>query len=195
MAHGQECSSAGESSRAGTVQQMLNDTHKHLIRLRDGNISMPKRVKQKLSDSALLELAYALSDGTVYEIVKELEDIQQLKERHLHQQRRKLLQGHLTERSDLCRKQTKEISVCTNVSEKKHLLQRQKEERVIMESKQANELRLRDEDIVKVLDSVADEQQSTLEQAQVPFFVTTTQAQHIKIQMYVLEMIQNVMKL
>lgn len=53
-------------------------------------VSMVSSFQQRLSYNTLSDLALALIDGTVYEIVQGLLDIQHLTEKNLYNQRQKL---------------------------------------------------------------------------------------------------------
>lgn len=55
-----------------------------------GVVSLISSFQQRLSYSTLGDLALALIDGTVYEIVQGLLDIQHLTEKNLYNQRQKL---------------------------------------------------------------------------------------------------------
>lgn len=57
-------------------------------------VPIPSSFQQRLSYTTLSDLALALIDGTVYEIVQGLLDIQHLTERNLYNQRQKLHSEH-----------------------------------------------------------------------------------------------------
>ena len=80
----------------------------------------------------LLELTSALEDGTVFEIVHELESIQQLSERKVLNQRMKVVSNHKQQMAELGRKQLLEGSSSNREEEKK-----------ILEKRLADELRYR----------------------------------------------------
>ena len=50
--------------------------------------------KKKLSYDVICQLAHAVLDGTVFEIVKGLQDIQLITEKNLSAQRAKMLEEH-----------------------------------------------------------------------------------------------------
>lgn len=54
----------------------------------------PSKYQQRLPYDLLSSLANSLLDGTVFEIVRSLQEVQQLEERHLHTQRVKLVNDH-----------------------------------------------------------------------------------------------------
>ena len=76
----------------------------------------------------LLELATALEDGTVFEIVRELENIQQLSERSVLNQRMKVVSNHKHQMAELGRRQFLEGSSGNHEEEKKVLEKRLAEE-------------------------------------------------------------------
>lgn len=76
----------------------------------------------------LLELASALEDGTVFEIVRELESIQQLSERSVLNQRMKVVSNHKHQMAELRRRQLLEGSQSNHEEEKKILEKRLTEE-------------------------------------------------------------------
>lgn len=53
-----------------------------------------RKYQQRLPYDLLSSLANSLLDGTVFEIVRSLQEVQQLEERHLHTQRVKLVNDH-----------------------------------------------------------------------------------------------------
>lgn len=57
-------------------------------------VSFCSKYQQRLPYDLLSSLANSLLDGTVFEIVRSLQEVQQLEERHLHTQRVKLVNDH-----------------------------------------------------------------------------------------------------
>ena len=53
-----------------------------------------RKIQQRLPYDLLTSLASSLLDGTVFEIVNSLKEVQQLEERHLSAQRMKILNEH-----------------------------------------------------------------------------------------------------
>jgi len=76
----------------------------------------------------LKELATALEDGTVFEIVRELESIQQLSERSVLNQRMKVVSSHKLQKAELTRRQQQEGTSSSHVEEQKILEKRLAEE-------------------------------------------------------------------
>ncbi|XP_065889772.1 F-box only protein 32-like [Dysidea avara] len=134
---------------------------------------------ESLTDSLLTELAAALEDGTVFEIVRELESIQQLSERSVLNQRMKVVSSHKLQKAELTRRQQQQEGTSSS-----HV-----EEQKILEKRLAEELRRADQQIIGQLDQLVTEQQSTLSQAAVPCFTVTTDPDKIKLQMSVLSLI------
>ncbi|VDI25008.1 Hypothetical predicted protein, partial [Mytilus galloprovincialis] len=55
---------------------------------------LPGKFQQRLPYDLLSSLANALLDGTVFEIVRSLQEVQHLEEKHLSSQRMKLINDH-----------------------------------------------------------------------------------------------------
>ncbi|GAA6085923.1 protein DGCR6 isoform X4 [Tachysurus ichikawai] len=149
---------------------------------------LPSWFQQRLSYTTLSDLAQALIDGTVYEIVQGLLDIQHLTEKNLYNQRQKLHTEHRVLKHDLIRKQKVALQTC-----KSHNLtvlkasQRAEIER--LEQRVKDEQRMMDEKIVAEMDQKVLDQQNTLEKAGVPGFYITTLPQEVTMQMNLLELI------
>ncbi|KAF5907206.1 protein DGCR6-like, partial [Clarias magur] len=129
--------------------------------------------QQRLSYTTLSDLAQALIDGTVYEIVQGLLDIQHLTERNLYNQRQKLHTEHRALKHELLRKQKVALQSC-----KSHNLNvlkaSQRAEMEGLEQRVKDEQRMMDEKIVAEMDQKVLDQQNTLEKAGVPGFYITS---------------------
>ncbi|XP_054629916.1 protein DGCR6 isoform X2 [Dunckerocampus dactyliophorus] len=149
---------------------------------------LPSSFQQRLSYSTLGDLALALIDGTVYEIVQGLLDIQHLTEKNLYNQRQKLHCEHQALKQDLIRKHKDALLSCkshnlallksTQQAELEALEIRVREEQIMMDKK-----------IVVEIDQKVIDQQNTLEKAGVPGFYITTNPQELTMQMNLLELI------
>ncbi|XP_023658905.1 protein DGCR6 isoform X1 [Paramormyrops kingsleyae] len=170
--------------------------------------------QQRLSHTTLSDLALALIDGTVYEIVQGLLEIQHLTERNLYNQRQKLHSEHresmgshfnhhycvaptwmmqrqafcATLKQELVRKHKEALQAC-----KSHnlavLRMNQQAETEALEQRVKEEQSMMDEKIVVELDQKVVDQQTTLEKAGVPGFYRTTNSQELTMQMNLLELI------
>ncbi|XP_047656336.1 protein DGCR6 isoform X5 [Tachysurus fulvidraco] len=152
--------------------------------------------QQRLSYTTLSDLAQALIDGTVYEIVQGLLDIQHLTEKNLYNQRQKLHTEHRgcyvslsrVLKHDLIRKQKVALQTC-----KSHNLTVLKASQCAeiegLEQRVKDEQRMMDEKIVAEMDQKVLDQQNTLEKAGVPGFYITTLPQEVTMQMNLLELI------
>ncbi|KAI9521766.1 Protein dgcr6 [Dissostichus eleginoides] len=134
---------------------------------------LPSSFQQRLSYSTLGDLALALIDGTVYEIVQGLLDIQHLTEKNLYTQRQKLHSERQAFKQDLLRKHKDALQTC-----KSHnltlLKSNQQTELEALEIRVREEQRVMDKKIVAEMDQKVIDQQNTLEKAGVPgFFITT----------------------
>uniref|UniRef100_A0A3B5R7V7 DiGeorge syndrome critical region gene 6 n=1 Tax=Xiphophorus maculatus TaxID=8083 RepID=A0A3B5R7V7_XIPMA len=172
--------------------------------------------QQRLTYNTLSDLALALIDGTVYEIVQGLLDIQHLTEKNLYNQRQKLHCEHQGLKQDLVRKHKDALQSCKphNLSLLKTTQQTELEVRnktsivmftprnarlfcilCIVYGFQALEVRVREEQkmmdkkIVVEMDQKVTDQQNTLEKAGVPGFYITTNPLELTMQMNLLELI------
>lgn len=177
------------------LESVLDQLYRQLKYFRDCNATLSSRLRTRLSDGVMRELASALTDGTVFEIVRELEDIQQLKEKRLHQRRKQVLQVHQQKRNELVAQQKRDRAVCPRVR-LESLARKQLEQRGALDGKLQRELQEIDQSIVKELDAILKEQQTTLCQAAVPFFRVVSdesQQSEIEFQMQLLDLIQKTM--
>uniref|UniRef100_H3CH56 DiGeorge syndrome critical region gene 6 n=2 Tax=Tetraodon nigroviridis TaxID=99883 RepID=H3CH56_TETNG len=149
---------------------------------------LPSSFQQRLSYSTLGDLALALIDGTVYEIVQGLLDIQHLTEKNLYNQRQKLHCEHQALKQELTKKHKDALQTC-----KSHnlalLKTNQQAEVEALEIRVREEQRMMDKKIVAEMDQKVVDQQNTLEKAGVPGFYITTNPQELTMQMNLLELI------
>uniref|UniRef100_A0A3Q2ZH48 DiGeorge syndrome critical region gene 6 n=2 Tax=Kryptolebias marmoratus TaxID=37003 RepID=A0A3Q2ZH48_KRYMA len=149
---------------------------------------LPSSFQQRLSYNTLSDLALALIDGTVYEIVQGLLDIQHLTEKNLYNQRQKLHCEHQALKQDMLRKHKEALQTC-----KSHnlalLKTNQQGELEALEVRVREEQRMMDKKIVSEIDQKVIDQQNTLEKAGVPGFYITTNPQELTMQMNLLELI------
>nr|XP_046242793.1 protein DGCR6 [Scatophagus argus] len=149
---------------------------------------LPSSFQQRLSYNTLSDLALALIDGTVYEIVQGLLDIQHLTEKNLYNQRQKLHCEHQALKQDLVRKHKDALQSC-----KSHnlalLKSNHQSELDALEIRVREEQKMMDKKIVAEMDQKVIDQQNTLEKAGVPGFYITTNPQELTMQMNLLELI------
>ncbi|XP_034547857.1 protein DGCR6 [Notolabrus celidotus] len=149
---------------------------------------LPSSFQQRLSYNTLSDLALALIDGTVYEIVQGLLDIQHLTEKNLYNQRQKLHCEHQALKQDLLKKHKEALQSC-----KSHnlalLKSNQQAELEALEIRVREEQKMMDKKIVAEMDQKVIDQQNTLEKAGVPGFYITTNPQELTVQMNLLELI------
>ncbi|MBN3310982.1 DGCR6 protein, partial [Amia calva] len=142
---------------------------------------LPSSFQQRLSYTTLSDLALALIDGTVFEIVHGLLEIQHLTERNLYNQRQKLHSEHRGLKQELVRKHKEALQSC-----KSHNLAvlrgNQQVEIESLEQRIKDEQRMMDEKIVVEMDQKVVDQQTTLEKAGVPGFYITTNPQVYKLE-------------
>lgn len=160
-------------------------------RLCEMRSKLPAVFRSELADTSLAELATALLDGTVFEIVGELEEIQQLNERSLLSRRMRVVGEHKSRRMEMSRRHRNESTACRNKPHNIPLVTtRHKKEKEQLENQLKKELRAVDQKMILELDQIVTEQQSTLQQAAVPFFSVTSDPHEIQLQMFLLEFIQ-----
>lgn len=149
---------------------------------------LPSSFQQRLTYNTLSDLALALIDGTVYEIVQGLLDIQHLTEKNLYNQRQKLHCEHQALKQELVKKHKDALQTC-----KSHnlalLKSNHQAELEALEVRVREEQRMMDKKIVAEMDQKVTDQQNTLEKAGVPGFYVTTNPQELTMQMNLLELI------
>ena len=162
--------------------------YSQLLAYRD---ALPLPVQSRMTESKLRELATCLVDGTVFEIVKELEEIQQLNERAFLNRRMKLVSAQKAQRGILSKKHAEEVASCQHKQHNLPLIRAQhKVEQEAQEKSLAEDMRGTDQKIIAELDQLMADQQTTLQQAAVPFFNVTEDMCEIQLQVIVLELIQ-----
>ncbi|XP_072036168.1 protein DGCR6-like [Amphiura filiformis] len=151
---------------------------------------VPASFQQRLPYSTLSAIASSLLDGTVFEIVKHLYEIQQMTERKLMEQRAQLVNTHKVMKQEQQRKHRSELENCQskphNIPLVKHTNDKEKE---ALDKRIEYEINQMDERILLELDQRCTEQQTTLEKAGVHGFYCTSNPQEVKLQMYVLKFI------
>ncbi|KAJ3604022.1 hypothetical protein NHX12_028763 [Muraenolepis orangiensis] len=182
MMDGPSAGGQGDSTRQQERHYYLLSQLQTLVK------DLPSSFQQRLSHSPLSDLALALIDGTVYEIVQRLLDIQHLTERNLYNQRQKLHCEHQALKQDLLKKQKAALQVCKahNLS---LLKPSQQAELEALEVRVKEEQKMMDKKIVSEMDQKVMDQQNTLEQAGVAGFFITTNPQELTMQMNLLELI------
>ena len=170
------------------------DRHKYEFCYRKLSVfrdQLPSHLQAKLPSSQLKELAHSLLDGTVFEIVRELEDIQKLSERSLLKRRMEVVNAHKSRKVELTKRHQQELTEAENKPHTLPLLKpKQETECMDLEKKLADEMRSTDKNIVLELDQIVADQQSTMQQCAVPFFSVTNNPQEVELQMQLLRFLQ-----
>lgn len=152
---------------------------------------LPGTYKKKFTYDVLSGIATCLLDGTVFEIVKGLEDIQQLSERNLLNKRMKLVNSQKAQRMELSKKQRDAIQSCEQRPHNLPLVEASNaQEKKDLEEKLEKEISHVDQKLVLELDQLVSDQQATLQRAGVPLFSITNNPDDIRVQMYILDFIQ-----
>uniref|UniRef100_V9KUI0 Protein DGCR6-like protein n=2 Tax=Callorhinchus milii TaxID=7868 RepID=V9KUI0_CALMI len=149
---------------------------------------LPSSSQQRLTYEMLSNLALVLIDGTVFEIVQGLLEIQHLTEKNLYNQRLKLHSEHRALKQELLRKHKESLQGCKshNLAVLRAAQQRELE---ALEQRVKHEQKMMDEKIVLELDQKVIDQQNTLEKAGVPGFYITTNPKELTLQMNLLDLI------
>jgi hypothetical protein len=142
-----------------------------------------------MSAEVLSKLASSLLDGTVFQIVRELEEIQQLKERNLLNGRMKMLSNHKKRRTEMATRHRSAITLAS-ATERPRLVTEQQEEKDKLETELEADIIQSDQDTILSLDQLLTEQQSTLQRAGVPLMFITNRSEDVQLQMQVLEWTQ-----
>ncbi len=163
----------------------------YLTKLKLFRGELPAAFQARLTDTQLKELAISLLDGTVFEITKELEDIQLLSERSLLNKRMRVVSSHKTQRVELARQQKEELAACQHKPHNQPLVKSKHEvESRELELKLSEEIRSTDQKVILELDQLVTEQQTTMLQAAVPFFAVTNKPEDIQVQIHILSFVQ-----
>ncbi|ELU18223.1 hypothetical protein CAPTEDRAFT_171486 [Capitella teleta] len=162
----------------------------YLSELQNMAQEMPAKYQQRLPYDLLNSLAGAVIDGTVFEIVRSLKEVQLLEERNLSTQRMKILSDQKAQKQELQKKHRDALQQCpgrtTNVP---FIKDKCRVEMQAFEARCEDALRRKDMKSVSDLDQQLSQQQSTLERAGVPGFHVTNDSTEIRLQMYLLDFI------
>lgn len=152
---------------------------------------LPGTYKKKFTYDVLSGIATCLLDGTVFEIVKGLEDIQQLSERNLLNKRMKIVNSQKAQRMELSKKQRDLLQSCEQRPHNLPLVEASNaQEKKTVEERLEAEISQVDQKIVLELDQLVSDQQATLQRAGVPLFSITNNPDDVRLQMYILDFIQ-----
>lgn len=151
---------------------------------------LPGKYQQRVPYDLLSGLAHALLDGTVFEIVRSLSEVQHLEEKNLFNQRVKQMNDHKAQKHEMLKKHKEMIQACETKPHNLPLVTTQVErEREIMNKRIEDEVKKRDMKTIMELDQKVMDQQVTLEKAGVPGFFVTNNPAEIRLQIYLLEFI------
>lgn len=151
---------------------------------------LPGKYQQRLPYDLLSGLANALLDGTVFQIVNGLKEVQQWEERTMYGQRSKLVADHKAQKHELQKKHKEMLQDCQAKPHNLTLVKAQIERELeTTTSRCEEEVKRKDMKIVMELDQKVMDQQSTLEKAGVPGFFVTNKPHDLRVQMYLLEFI------
>ncbi|XP_052243089.1 protein DGCR6-like [Dreissena polymorpha] len=170
--------------------------------LQDMARELPVKYQQRLPYDLLSGLANSLLDGTVFQIVLGLKEVQEWEEKTMHQQRTKLISDHkvnlycLAQKHELQKKHKAMLLDCQTRPHNLTLTKSQIDREIETTYKRCEEeIRKKDQKIIMELDQKVMDQQSTLEKAGVPGFYVTNKPLDIRMQMYLLDFIVRLSKL
>ena len=168
--------------------QRLDFYYQKLCKYRD---SLPANLHSKMTNSQLHKLAECLIDGTMFEIVRELEDIQQLSERALLNKRMKVVSAQKTKKVEMSKRHNEEMAACEHRPHNLPLVKAKHEkEKAELDKLLQEEIKQTDQQIILELDQLVTNQQTTMQQADVTFFSVTNNTQDVQVQMNILRFIQ-----
>lgn len=152
---------------------------------------VPLNCQQRLPYELLSSLANSLLDGTVFEIVRGLKDIQMMEEQSLLETRRTVVKSHAETKAELIRRQKeqKEALLSAGGQSPDFIDMAQEKETKALDQMHKEELIRVDMKIITQLDQLVSEQQVVLEKAGVPGFFVTNSPMEISIQMQLLKFI------
>ncbi|XP_027043944.1 protein DGCR6-like [Pocillopora damicornis] len=177
-----------EQQRIEAEQKKLTS---YLTQLQAMVRDLPGTYKNKFTYDVLSGIATCLLDGTVFEIVKGLEDIQQLTERNLLNKRMKLVNLQKAQRMQMAKKHKDAIQQCEQRPHNLPLVEASNtQEKKALEEKLEAEVLQVDQKVVLELDQIVCDQQATLQRAGVPMFSITNNPNEVRLQMYILDFIQ-----
>ncbi|XP_015765536.1 PREDICTED: protein DGCR6-like isoform X2 [Acropora digitifera] len=177
-----------EQQRIDTEKKKLTS---YLTQLQAMVRDLPGTYKRKFTYDVLSGIATCLIDGTVFEIVKGLEDIQQLSERNLLNKRMKIVNSQKAQRMELSKKQRNALQSCEQRPHNLPLVEASNaQEKKALEDKLDAEISQVDQKVVLELDQLVSDQQATLQRAGVPLFSITNSPDEVRLQMYILDFIQ-----
>ncbi|XP_022082107.1 protein DGCR6-like isoform X2 [Acanthaster planci] len=157
---------------------------------------LPMTYQQRVPYSMLSSLSASLLDGTVFEIVNHLAEIQHMTERKLMEQRSQLVNSHKALKQEMTKKHREALQSCQSKPHNLKLVTNtNQKEKQALETRLEDEIRKFDERIVLELDHRVAEQQMTLEKAGVAGFFTTSKPEEVRLQMYLLEIIRKLSKM
>ncbi|XP_014663392.1 PREDICTED: protein DGCR6-like isoform X1 [Priapulus caudatus] len=182
---------SNDTERKEADRKVVQEKHYFMLsQLQDMAGELPAKYQQRLPYDLLSGLASALLDGTVFQIVHGLTEIQQMTERNLFNQRMSLLNTYKTNRQDILKKQKEAIQASMsrphNIPVVEAKFQKDLKE---LDQKHEADLNRTDMKLILELDQKVSDQQVTLEKAGVPGFFVTNNPQEVRVQMYQLDFI------
>ncbi|XP_037281841.2 gonadal protein gdl [Rhipicephalus microplus] len=202
LTHSGPLSRAGTSASSVGLSNVLPDDLAKKERLQQRHYALfselqqmakdvPLNCQQRLPYELLSSLANSLLDGTVFDIVRGLKDIQMMEEQGLMETRRNVVKSQADTKIELMRRQKeqKEALLSSGAQNVDFINMAQDREFKALDQMHKEELVRVDMKIITQLDQLVSEQQVVLEKAGVPGFFVTNSPMEISIQMQLLKFI------
>ena len=181
----------GPSDLGKLSEEEAEKLHLYYHKLCQYRDTLPANLHARMPNSELRQLAECLVDGTMFEIVRELEDIQQLSERALLNKRMKVVSAQKAKKVEMVKRHEVELLTCHHRPHNLPLIKAKHEkEKAELDKQLQEEVRATDQQIILELDQLVTNQQTTMQQADVTFFSVTNNPQEVQVQMHVLRFIQ-----
>ncbi|KAL5265082.1 hypothetical protein ACHWQZ_G005984 [Mnemiopsis leidyi] len=166
----------------------------YLEKIAARNSSAPKDCS--LSYAEMEKLAESLSDGTVFGIISELKEIQEIKLSNLSNERNTVVKSFQEKKEELETSQGQdyeEMMADENFrpSDEERLLKKFKSESTVLEAQEKEALQQFDLGVLEQLDKQVEDQQKYLDIAGIPGMRETTDRLTIKKQMFMLSVIES----
>ncbi|XP_042906127.1 protein DGCR6 [Parasteatoda tepidariorum] len=152
---------------------------------------LPVEYQIKLPRKFLVELASSLLDETVFDIVKNLTDIQQMTEKSLFERRMNLVNSHRASKDKVLQRHRVALDneYMLNPQNAECLRLKQAMEIKELDQHHEEELTHLDMKVIMELDQSVSDQQITLQKVGVPGFFLSNKPEDVRLQMYLLEFI------
>jgi hypothetical protein len=152
---------------------------------------LPTDIQPHFTDEVLANLTSSLLDGTIFEIVTNLSEMQQMSERRMYDERQRIVTEHARQRVQLLqRHRTTEKAWEVKPHQLSVVQAANRRELSAFDKRVSDELHRFDLKVVAEFDAKCAEQQETMGRVGVAGFVVSSSKDDVGLQMHVLAMIQ-----